>query len=162
MADAILWRVARRAYALDRLGVGARDTGGRWNTAGTAVIYTGRTVGIAALEKFVHLAGVVPPDLVLVRVVLPEGASSDTPTVADLPPGWDAPRPGPASMQFGTRWAREHRSLILYVPSAIVPEETNGLLNPGHEEFGAVRMKIEREFHYDSRMLAPRRVSRRL
>ncbi len=152
MADAILWRIARHAYALDRLGAGARDAGGRWNTVGTAVIYTGGTVGIAALEKFVHLAGVVPPDLVLVRVELPEGTSSETPTLAALPPDWNALRPGPASMQFGTRWAQENRSLVLYVPSAIVPEETNGLLNPNHAEFGAVRMAIEREFHYDSRM----------
>ena len=124
---------------------------------GTAVIYTGRTVAIAALEKFVHLAGVIPPDLVLVRVMLPDGASSEAPPVASLPPGWSALRPGPASMQFGTRWARENRSLVLYVPSAIVPEETNGVLNPRHPEFSAVRMKIEREFHYDARMLAKRR-----
>jgi RES domain-containing protein len=124
---------------------------------GTAVIYTGRTVGIAALEKFVHLAGIVPPDLVLVRVVLPDGASAETPAVADLPPGWDAVRPGPGSMQYGTQWAQENRSLVLYVPSAIVPEETNGVLNPNHPQFRAVRMEIEREFHYDSRMFARRR-----
>jgi len=157
VAEAVLWRIARRAYALDRLGAGARDAGGRWNMAGTAVIYCGRTVGITALEKFVHLAGVVPPDLVLVRVVLPNGASSETPGLADLPPGWDALRPGPGSMQYGTQWVRENRSLVLYVPSAIVPEETNGVLNPGHPEFRAVRMKIEREFLYDSRMFASRR-----
>ncbi|MGH7368173.1 MAG: RES family NAD+ phosphorylase [Candidatus Rokuibacteriota bacterium] len=52
------------------------------------------------------------------------------------PPDWTALRPGPASMKFGTRWVQEKRSLILYVPSAIVPEETNGLLNPNHPEFG--------------------------
>ena len=102
MAEATLWRIARRPYAMDRLGLGARRAGGRWNMVGTAVIYTGRTVGIVALERFVHIAGVVPPDLVLVRVVLPEGASSETPTAAELPPDWDAPRPRPASMKFGT------------------------------------------------------------
>ena len=105
MAEAILWRIARRAYALDKLGVGAREAGGRWNRAGTSVIYAGGTLGIAALEKFVHLAGVVPPDLVLVRVVLPEGASSETRRAADLPPGWDALYPGHASMEFGTQCA---------------------------------------------------------
>lgn len=157
MAEVSLWRIARHAYALDRLGLGAREAGGRWNMVGTAVIYTGRTVAIAALEKFVHLAGIVPPDLVLVRVVLPEGASSETPAGADLPPGWNALRPGPGSMRYGTQWVRENRSLVLYVPSAIVPEETNGLLNPNHEQFGAVRMEIEREFHYDSRMFVTQR-----
>jgi RES domain-containing protein len=161
VAGTVLWRIARRAHALDRLGAGAREEGGRWNVAGTAIIYAGRSVGIAALEKFVHLAGLVPPDLVLVRIEVPAGTSSETPALADLPPGWNSLRPGPASMQFGTRWAQENRSLVLFVPSVIVPEETNAVLNPCHPEFGAIRMKIERAFHFDSRMLARRRVSRR-
>lgn len=156
MADAILWRIARRPYALERLGVGARDAGGRWNVPGTPVIYTGRTVAIAALESFVHLAGVLPPDLVLVRVVVPEGTSAETAAIADLPRDWNGLPPGPASMQFGTRWAREKRSLVLYVPSAIVPEETNGVLNPHHPEFVSVRMEIAREFRHDPRMFVSR------
>src|SRR2546425_5634843 len=124
-----LWRIARRPYALDKVGAGARDCGGRWNAVGTPVIYTGRTLGIAALEKFVHLSGVVPPDLVLVRVTVPDAASAETPRLADLPADWNAVRHGPPSMRFGTRWAREKRSLILYVPSAIIPEESNGIVN---------------------------------
>jgi RES domain-containing protein len=55
-------------------------------------------------------------------------------------------------MRFGTKWAQENRSLVLYVPSAIVREETNGVLNPNHPEFAGVRTEIEREFHYDPRM----------
>ena len=153
-----LWRIARRPYALDRVGAGARDSGGRWNAVGTAVIYAGRTIGIAALEKFVHLAGVVPPDLVLVRVVVPDGASSETPAIADLPADWNALRHGPLSVQFGTRWARQKRSLVLYVPSAIIPEESIGVLNPNHPEFAGVRIVVEREFRYDLRMFARRAV----
>ena len=151
-----LWRIARRPYALDRVGAGARDSGGRWNAVGTAVIYAGRTIGIAALEKFVHLAGVVPPDLVLVRVAVPDGASSETPAIADLPADWNALRHGPLSVQFGTRWARQKRSLVLYVPSAIIPEESIGVLNPNHPEFAGVRIRVEREFRYDLRMFARR------
>src|SRR5437762_9161440 len=151
-----LWRIARRAFALDRVGAGARDTGGRWNAVGTPVIYTGRTIGIAALEKFVHLSGVVPPDLVLVRVAVPDGASSETPALADLPADWNALRHGPRSMQFGTRWAQQERSLVLYVSSAIIPEEAIGVLNPNHPEFARVRMGVERDFRFDLRMFARR------
>jgi RES domain-containing protein len=68
----LLWRIARRPYALDRLGVGARDHGGRWNRPGTAVIYTGQSVAVSALETLVHTSGVIPPDLVLVRIELPD------------------------------------------------------------------------------------------
>ena len=154
-----LWRIARRPYALDRAGAGARDSGGRWNAVGTAVIYTGLTIGIAALEKFVHLSGVIPPDLVLVRITVPDRASSETPARADLPADWNALRHGPLSIQFGTRWARQNRSLVLYVPSAIIPEESIGVLNPNHPEFTEVRITVEREFRYDLRMFARRRLS---
>ncbi len=64
---------------------------------------------------------------------------------------------GPGSMDFGTKWAQEQRSLVLYVPSAVLREETNALLNPGHAEFAAVTMTIERDFSYDPRMSLPRR-----
>lgn len=156
MAD-VVWRIARRPYALDRLGIGARDGGGRWNSVGTPVIYTGQTITIAALERPVHIAGVVPADLVLVRVKLPDGYSSETPAIGSLPADWGALRPGPGSMRFGTRWAQEHRSLVLYVPSAIIPEDTNGVLNPNHPEFGGVEMTIERAFDYP-RVFRPRTV----
>lgn len=156
MAGTVVWRIARHSYALDRVGIGARDTGGRWNRPGTAVIYTGRTVGITALERFVHLAGVMPPDLVLVQIELPENCSVEEPAHADLPPDWNAVPVRPGSMDLGTAWARRRRSLVLYVPSALVPEESNAVLNPSHPEFAAVRMSIRREFHYDPRMFTAR------
>jgi RES domain-containing protein len=157
----VLWRIARRPYALERSGLGAREGGGRWNAVGTAVIYAGRTITIAALEKLVHISGVVPPDLVLVRIALPSSYSSETPALRDLPPDWNAIRPGSGTVEFGTRWAQQKRSLVLYVPSAIIPEEHNGVVNPGHSEFGGVRMTIERAFHYDPRILGARTARRR-
>ena len=160
MAGAIAWRIARRPYALDRFGIGARQDGGRWNYPGTALIYAGRTIAIAALEKFVHVAGIVPPDLVLVRVELPDDYSAEQPELADLPKDWDLVPAGPGSMAFGTTWARGNRSLALYLPSVLVREERIVILNPSHPEFVAVKMVLERDFHYDPRMYAPRRASR--
>jgi RES domain-containing protein len=153
---AAVWRIARRRYALDRLGTGAHDEGGRWNAPGTAVIYAGRTIAIAALEKLVHLAEVVPPDLVLVRIDLPDNCSTEQPAEVNLPPDWDAVPIAPASMEFGTRWAQDNRSLVLYVPSALVHEEGNAVLNPNHPEFAGVNMAIERDFRYDGRLFLPR------
>jgi RES domain-containing protein len=104
----------------------------------------------------VHVAGVLPRDLVLVRIELPENCSAEEPAPADLPSDWRAVPIGPGSMDFGTRWARERRSLLLYVPSVLIPEERNAVLNPNHAEFAAVRMSIERDFEYDRRMYSPR------
>jgi RES domain-containing protein len=156
MPGAVVWRIARRPHALDRHGTGARQAGGRWNRPGTRVIYAGCTVAITALERFVHLAGVVPPDLVLVRVELPDRHSSERPAVTALPVDWDRVPPAPASMDFGTSWARARRSLVLYVPSIIVREEENAVINPAHPEFAGVRMTIARAFSYDPRMYVER------
>jgi RES domain-containing protein len=125
------------------------------------VIYAGRSVGIAALERFVHLAGIEPPDLVLVRIELPEGCSIETPERAALPSGWNAVPVRPGSMDFGTDWARDGRSLVLHVPSALVPEEGNAVLNPRHPEFSGVRLAVERPFRYDPRMYEPGATLRR-
>jgi RES domain-containing protein len=157
VAGPVVWRIARRRYALDRLGAGARAAGGRWNRPDTPVVYAGGSVAIAALERFVHLAGIVPPDLVLVRITLPERHSSERPARAELPRGWDLVPPGPASMDFGTEWARAARSLVLRVPSALVPEEDNAVLNPRHPEFPGVALTVERPFRYDPRMFTARR-----
>jgi RES domain-containing protein len=150
--EAILWRITRRRFALDRSGAGALRQGGRWNQPGTAVVYAGCSIAITALQSYVHLAGILPPDLVLVRIALPERHSAERPKTRHLPEGWDAVPPGPASRAFGTKWARERRSLALYLPSALVPEESIALLNPHHPGFEAVRFRIARAFRFDPRM----------
>ena len=116
------------------------------------MIHAGASIAIAELETFVHTAGTVPADLVVVRVVLPDGHSVETPQPGDLPRDWNAIPPGPGSIEFGTRWATEARSLVLYVPSVIVPEERNAVVNPSHAEFSGVTLQIERPFAYDPRM----------
>ncbi len=149
-----VWRIARKPYALDRDGAGAKEAGGRWNRPGTGVVYAGASVSVVALEKFVHLVGVVPADLVLVRLDLPENFSEE---VLDQPPrGWNLTPPEAVSMDLGTIWAQEKRSLALKVPSVLVPEEYNILLNPEHTEFSEVLMTIVRPFAYDLRMYGER------
>jgi len=156
------WRIARRPHALDRQGLGARENGGRWNAPGTSVISAGRTVGIAARETFVRLAGAVPPALVLVRVELPEGGSWEEPAPGDLPPAWNAIPPVPATMRLGTTWAHENRSLVLDASSVLASEERIGVVNPDHAEFPGTTMAIEREFRYGPRMFHRRLPSARV
>lgn len=93
-----------------------------------------------------YLADVVPRDLVLVRIRLPPKCSAEEPALTALPAGWDAVPIAHASMQFGTWWVQEGRSLVLYVPSALVREESNAVLNPNHPEFRDVRMEVDRDF----------------
>lgn len=148
-----VWRIAKHAHALDRAGLGGLVGGGRWHAQGVPVIYAGLSVEICALEKLVHTGSVLPADLVLVSLVLP-GAEGlyEALSAQSLPKGWDATPPGPASIVVGTDFLRSQRALGLIVPSSIVPEARNMIINPLHPRFAEVAMVIERPFVFDDRL----------
>jgi len=148
-----LWRITTRKWALDTSCEGARLYGGRWNPVALPVMYAGTTIEICALEKFVHLAGAPHPPLVLVAIDVPDDASLQwQPQTAELPADW-AELPAPASTQeFGRQWVASSRGLILLVPSAIIPESRNAVLNPRHPAYRDIRLQIVREFTFDARM----------
>lgn len=147
------WRVARRLHALDRLGTGARIAGGRWNSEGMAAIYAGLTPELAALEKLVHTGRFLPPDLVLVRIELPDDRDLYLePGPKKLPAGWDALPSSPAAAAFGDTFLREMAKLGMVVPSAVMPEARNIIINPGHPAMAQVTMTIVRGFAFDPRL----------
>jgi RES domain-containing protein len=146
-----LWRLARRIHpAKERLAHGAQLTGGRWNPRGVPVVYTGSTTALVALEYFVHLSGDEPDDLVLLRIQVPDGARVEAVAPGDLPEGWQEDLA--ATQRRGREWIESGRTLLLRVPSAIVPEEANVLLNPAHPEWNDAEVRLLRAFHYDRRM----------
>jgi RES domain-containing protein len=114
------------------------------------VVYAGSTVALVALEYFVHLSGDEPADLVLLRVQVPEGASVDTIPSARLPESWQAELG--LTQRLGREWIESRRTLVLTVPCAIVPEESNALVNPSHPEWNDVETAVMRAFHFDRRM----------
>lgn len=147
------WRIAKKEFALDRTGIGARLFGGRWNSPGVAVIYAGMTPEISAMERLVHAGDILPADLVLVRLDLPEKANLYHRCVkTGLPPSWDA-LPGSASaVDFGNAFVTAGVHLGMIVPSAVMPEASNIVINPNHKAFTDVQMTIVRPFEFDSRL----------
>ena len=128
------WRIdkpRRNAFS----GEGARRFGGRWNSPGVAVVYLSEHQSLAALEIFVHLQPLVPHDKYLAYFVEWDEAQMETLSPKKLPLDWRASPPGPATMQLGDQWIREEHSVVLAVPSAILPAERNFLLNPAHPTF---------------------------
>lgn len=149
-----VWRIVSSSYA-DRAfdGEGARRYGGRWNHPGTAVVYTSGTLSLAALETFVHAdADLASVDMVAISVELPSSLAISTIEVADLPDGWRA-YPAPEALQdMGNAWARAAESAVLAVPSAVISEEQNFILNPAHPDFAHFRFGDPRPFVLDPRM----------
>jgi RES domain-containing protein len=151
-----LWRIGTdtQSYlAEDLTGKGAEKTGGRWNKKGTAVLYTSPTIALAALETMVHLGGSMPLPLnrYLVKIEAPEAAWLAAMTL-NAPVGWDAIPPGRVSIDAGTDWCDRKTSLLAFVPSVVVPEETNVLINPRHPQASTLRVTKVRKWTYDVRV----------
>ncbi len=126
-----VYRLVRRERAADALsGEGARRYGGRWNPPGTAVVYASESRALAVLETFVHLT---LEARVLAFVLL----TLDLPGRAQLRRRADArpPRLLAASQEAGLRWVEDGDALALVVPSLVVPQEKNYVLNVAHPQF---------------------------
>ncbi|MBA3608457.1 MAG: RES domain-containing protein [Chthoniobacterales bacterium] len=145
------WRIdkpGREAFS----GEGARRFGGRWNSPGVAVVYLSQHQSLAALEIFVHLQPLLPRAKYLAYFVEWEEAQMETLSPKKLPSDWRISPPGPATMQLGDQWVREERSVLLAVPSVILPSEINFLLNPAHPKFRQLRRHKPVEFAFDDRL----------
>lgn len=149
----ILWRLTRGAHqALD--GKGARLNGGRWNSEGNAVVYLSSTLSLAALEYLVHIdIEDTPSDLVALEIEVPPDASMEEVNVNELPEDWSATPDHPACSVRGDEWLKGAGSLLLRVPSVVIPTESNYLLNPAHSDAKRVRIIGATPFAFDRRLL---------
>lgn len=148
-----VWRISKQVHALDRQGTGARITGGRWNSPGIPAVYAGMSPEIAAMEKLVHTGKFLPKDLVLIQIDIPdENDLYQQYSVKNLPKGWDAMPSSTLAIKLGDLFLTEAIHLGLVVPSVVVPEAFNIVLNPNHPAFAAVTFTILRPFEFDSRL----------
>ena len=148
-----LWRITRRTHVtLD--GEGPRLYGARWNSPGTPVVYAASHLSLAALEYLVHIdMEETPDDLVALRISVPNDATEMEYGAADLPAGWQRTPPPAECQVIGDDWAKTREDLLLRVPSVLVPEESNVLVNPIHLDAARVRVAGFRPFFYDPRLL---------
>ncbi|MDL2354482.1 MAG: RES family NAD+ phosphorylase [Pseudomonadota bacterium] len=147
-----LWRIAQPKYALDKLCAGTARYGGRWNPVGIPALYCGSSISLCSLEKFVNIGATPFPPLVLVAVDIPDDSALYSPTVAELPIGWNTMPTSAAAQKFGGAWLSRASELGMIVPSAIVPEETNMVINTRHPGYMDVALTLVRSFTFDGRM----------
>lgn len=134
-------------------GEGARLYGGRWNSAGRPVVYLAGSRALAALEMLVHLTTSESrkKPYLLIQVEIPSNHILKMPRNS-LPSGWRATPPDTTSQQIGNNWLEASTSLAMFVPSTIIPEETNLLLNPAHPDFRVVGTGSPNPFQFDPRL----------
>ena len=148
----VVWRLCAARHAKTAFsGEGARLFGGRWNDKGTPLVYTSSTLALSMVEILVHVDE-VPADFVAIRAEIPERVRVERLPATRLPRNWRV-HPAPSRLQaIGTEWALSSRSLALEVPSAIIPQEKNVLINPLHPDVGALRVHKPVRFTFDRRL----------
>jgi RES domain-containing protein len=148
------FRITGSQFA-DLSGEGGMYASGRWHTRGHPIIYTGGSRSLAILEKLVHTdTEDMPDDQVLITVHIPDELAIDAISPSSIPASWTAPL-HPACIALGDAWLQGTQTAVLRVPSAIVPEESNYLINPLHADAGKITIKDIRPFHFDERLVDP-------
>lgn len=149
-----VWRVCRRPFSKTPLdGRGGLVASGRWHTARRLVVYASESLALASLEVLVHCdVDLLPNDLVAIEIDLPKKLRIAELDAGTLPRSWrvhPAPR---ASQQLGNDWLDAGKEAVLRVPSAVVPTESNFLLNPLHPGTRDIRVVRRIAFRFDQRL----------
>jgi RES domain-containing protein len=148
------WRLSKSRYAGDLTGQGAARDGQRWNQPGQRAVYLGLTPEITVLEVLVHLNGVLSAPLVLCRYEVPDMPGLiNEPDPTALPEGWNAIPHRQASAVFGGNWLRTGLQLGLVLPSVVVPQARNLMLNPLHPAMAQVALVHQEPFQLDQRLI---------
>ena len=143
----VLWRISRHR---DLRGIGGLKAAGRWHYAGRPIVYLAETPASALLEVCVHTsANDVPPEFTLLKI---EGPDFDVLTIRidTLPEDWRTNLE--ITRDLGTAWLDRNETVILRVPSAIVPQTMNCLLNPIHGKAGVFRIVHAIAYPFDERL----------
>jgi RES domain-containing protein len=152
---AVGWRIAVEAQsykANDMSGTGAKNSGGRWNSPGTPMVYSSANIALAALETLSYIrSGSLPFNRFLIRLEIPDDVWDQRTILDPLPGGWDAIPSGLTSKQTGDGWIAAGKSAVLVVPSVIIPDEQNILINPAHPETARIVATTVKRWAYDPR-----------
>lgn len=148
----IVYRLGKSPHHLDLSGRGAELYSGRWNSKGTALLYTSESRALAFAELAMRIPmGLIPRDYFLVIIEIPDSAPLKRIQAEALPADWRL-NPHPFSTQeIGDAFVQHRKQLVLCVPSAVVPGDHNYLVNPAHELSASVTILDVEPFEFDSR-----------
>ena len=148
-----VWRLVTARFAKSAFsGDGARLYGGRWNRKGVPLIYTAATQSLAMLEMLVQDEP-LRARYVMIEARIPNGVKIERIRVDDLPADWRSVAAREKLQAIGTAWTRKQSAAVLAVPSAVIPVESNYLLNPLHPDFRRIGVGKPQRFETDLRLI---------
>lgn len=147
-----VYRISKSRYIKDLTGSGARLNGGRWNPKGINMIYTSSTKALATVEFLVHIPiSIIPKNLSIATI---EISDNEIPgELKKLPNNWRQYPAPPKLQDMGREWISSNRSLLLRVPSAVVDDEFNILINPNHPNMRNVKIIKIQLYFFNERLV---------
>ncbi|MBC7391253.1 MAG: RES family NAD+ phosphorylase [Opitutaceae bacterium] len=148
-----VFRISLEKYALKLMASGAAA---RWNQERQLVLYTGSSRSLASLELVVHRSSILTniPYLVMVISISDDRKLYTEIKEADLPENWRFVTSYSKLQSIGADWYNKKSSLILKVPSALIPQESNYIINTEHQDFNEQNVLLTRKenFFWDERL----------
>ncbi len=147
----IIYRLTTEMYKNDLSGTGAKLFGGRWNSVGLPVLYTTENISLAILEILVRTTmQTIPLTYHLIKIDIPTAAQPQSISADKLKKEWKDDIG--YTQWMGDEFIKSKKSLLLKVPSAIVDEENNYIINPAHSEYKKVKILQVNKFLFDKRL----------
>jgi len=147
-----VYRISKCEFIGKLTGAGAATYGGRWNSKGTHIVYTAASPSLALLESVVHISNIPVDNYCMASIGVPEDKIGEI-KLTDLPGNWFV-NPAPDRLKsIGDKFVNDNIFLALKLPSAIMMEDFNFLLNPNHPDFINVKIISTRTIPIDERLL---------
>lgn len=147
----IVYRITNEIYKNDISGNGAALYGSRWNSRGLPLLYTSQFISLSILESLVHLKKrEIPPTQYLLHIEIPDEDEVAEISSKKIKKNWEQELD--YTQWLGDQFLQNKQNLVLKVPSAIVPQESNFLLNPLHAKFKKIRIVSSELLQLDKRL----------
>jgi RES domain-containing protein len=147
------WRITKKRHQNSALsGEGAKLYGGRWNPPGYSAVYAADSLSLAILEMIVHLEDDEDLDDYIAIPIEFDDTMITTLHTENLPQNWSCLPVSKQTQDIGEKWLEEGQSLILKVPSSVVPNDCNFIINPLHPDFRLLQIGSPRSLQIDPRV----------
>lgn len=149
-----IYRIAKTQFINDLSGEGARLFGGRWNKVGDGMLYFSQNLSLSLLEIIVHVDyAVLPLDYSFLEVEIPDSSIKKIQSIDFIEPKWSTEAAVNQLQMLGSNWLKKNESLAMRVPSAVMLEENNILINPSHKDFAKLKIIKIGKMDFDPRLL---------
>ena len=148
-----IYRIAKTQYINDLSGEGARLFGGRWNKVGDVMLYFSQNLSLSLLEIIVHVEyAKLPLDYSFLEVEIPDSSIKNIQSIHFIEPKWSTEAAVNQLQMLGSNWLKRKESLAMRVPSAVMHQENNILINPLHKDIAKLKIIKIDKMDFDPRL----------